>query len=216
MAHKKQSLAEEILNSITHGLGLLLSIAGLVVLIVLAARYGDAWRAVSFSVYGASLVILYLASTLYHSFPLGRAKDVFRIIDHSAIYILIAGSYTPFALISLRGGWGWALFGIIWSLALLGIVFKIFFVKRFLVLSTLIYLAMGWLSLIAVRPMLASIHTGGILWLLAGGMFYTLGIFFHFLKDIPFNHAMWHLAVLAGAIFHFFAMIYHVVPHPGA
>jgi len=203
---------EEILNSATHGLGLLLSIAGLVVLLVLADKYGDARRAVCFSIYGSSLVLLYAASTLYHSFPLGRTKEVFKVIDHSAIYILIAGSYTPFALISLRGGWGWAIFGVIWGLALVGIVFKVFFVKRFRILSTLIYLAMGWLSVIAIRPMLNSIPMGGILWLLAGGAFYTLGAVFHFFNQVSFNHAVWHMFVLCGSVCHYFAILFYVLP----
>ena len=212
MIGKRQSLAEEISNSITHGLGLLLSIAGLVVLLVLSAKYADARKAVCFSIYGTSLVILYAASTLYHSFPMGRAKDVFKIIDHSAIYILIAGSYTPFALISLRGGWGWAIFGIIWALALAGIVFKVFFVERLVILSTLIYLAMGWLSVIAIRPILDNIPTGGILWLLAGGAFYTLGAVVHFFKEIPFSHAVWHVLALCGSICHYFAILFYVLP----
>ena len=212
MIGKRQSLAEEISNSITHGLGFLLSIAGLCVLLVLAAKYADARSSVCFSIYGTSLVILYAASTLYHSFPAGRAKDVFKIIDHSAIYILIAGSYTPFALISLRGGWGWAIFGIIWALALAGIVFKVFFVERLVILSTLIYLAMGWLSVIAIRPILDNIPTGGILWLLAGGAFYTLGAVVHFFKEIPFSHAVWHVLALCGSICHYFAILFYVLP----
>jgi len=209
---KEQTLIEEIANSVTHGIGLLLSIAGLVVLVVQANIYGNVWRVACFSIYGSTLVILYAASTLYHSFPLGRTKNIFKIIDHSAIYILIAGSYTPFALISLRGAWGWSLFGVIWALALAGIVFKVFFVERFFVLFTIIYLMMGWLAVIAVRPIINSIPFRGIVWLIAGGLFYSLGVIFHAFPKLPFNHTIWHLFVLAGSICHYFAILFYVLP----
>jgi len=212
MEKNNQSLIEEIANSITHGIGLLLSIVGLVILVVSASVHGDIWRVVCFSVYGGALIILYTASTLYHSFPMGRTKYILKIIDHSAIYILIAGSYTPFALISLRGAWGWTLFGVIWALALAGIVFKMFFVKRLLVLSTITYLIMGWLALIAVRPIINNIPFRGIVWLIAGGLFYTLGIIFHFFNKLPFHHAIWHLFVLSGSICHYFAILFYVLP----
>ncbi len=212
LSKKEQTLIEEIANSVTHGIGLLLSVAGLVILVVLASKYGDIRRVACFSIYGSTLVILYAASTLYHSFPLGRTKNIFRIIDHSAIYILIAGSYTPFALISLRGAWGWALFGVIWALALTGIVFKVFFVKRFFVVSTIIYLMMGWLAVIAVRPFINSIPFKGLVWLIAGGLFYSLGVIFHIFHKLPFNHTIWHLFVLAGSICHYFAILFYVLP----
>ena len=208
----KQSLTEEIANSLTHGIGFLLSIAGLVILVVSAKSYGDPWRVVSCSIYGGSLIILYAASTLYHSFLSGRINYIFKIIDHSAIYLLIAGSYTPFMLVSLRGAWGWSLFGIIWGLALAGIMFKMFFVNRFLVLSTASYLAMGWFAVIALYPIVKKVPTGGISWLVIGGILYSLGILFHFWGKLPFRHAIWHLFVLGGSICHYFAVLFYVLP----
>ena len=212
MGKKKQSLIEEIANAVTHGVGFLLSIAGLVVLVVLANRYADVRRVVCFSIYGGTLVILYAASTLYHSFPLGHTKHIFRIIDHSAIYFLIAGSYTPFVLISLRGPWGWSLFGVIWGLALLGVVFKTLFIRRFFIFSSITYLLMGWLIMIAIKPIIDNIAFRGVLWLGAGGLFYTLGVIFHFFDKLNFNHAMWHLFVLGGSICHYFAILFYVLP----
>lgn len=209
---KTETLKEEIANSITHGIGAVLSIAGLSVLVVLASLHGDAWRVVSFSVFGATLVLLYLASTFYHSFQNPRVKRLFRILDHSAIYLLIAGSYTPFTLVSMRGPWGWSLFGVIWGLALLGIVFKAFFVERFAVLSTIIYIGMGWVMVIAVKPAILAISFYGIIWLLAGGLFYTLGVIFFAWGKLPFNHAIWHLFVLGGSTCHFIAVLYYVLP----
>ena len=208
----KQSLTEEIANSLTHGIGFLLSIAGLVILVVSAKSYGDPWRVVSCSIYGGSLIILYGSSTLYHSFLSGRKNYIFKIIDHSAIYLLIAGSYTPFMLVSLRGAWGWSLFGIIWGLALAGIMFKMFFVNRFLVLSTASYLAVGWFALIAIYPIVKKVPPGGIGWLVIGGILYSLGILFHFWGKLPFRHAIWHLFVLGGSICHYFAVLFYVLP----
>jgi hemolysin III len=207
-----QSLIEEIANSVTHGIGFLLSIAGLIVLVVLAKIHGDVWRIVSFSIYGSSLIILYAASTLYHSFLSGRINSIFKIIDHSAIYLLIAGSYTPFVLVSLRGAWGWTFFGTIWGLALAGIIFKLFFVKRFLILSTASYLIMGWLAVIAIYPIVKNIPFGGIAWLVTGGIFYSVGVIFHFFYKFPFHHAIWHLFVLGGSICHYFAILFYVLP----
>lgn len=210
----KSFLIEEIANSATHGIGFLLSIAGLIVLVVLAKIHGDAWRIVSFSIYGGSLIILYAASTLYHSFSFssGRINYIFKIIDHSAIYLLIAGSYTPFVLVSLRGAWGWTFFGTIWGLALAGIMFKMVFVKRFLILSTASYLIMGWLALIATPPIIKNIPFRGIGWLVAGGIFYSVGVIFHFWDKLPFHHAIWHLFVLGGSICHYFAILFYVLP----
>ena len=211
---EKQSLIEEIANSVTHGVGLFLSIAGLVILVVLAKIHGDAWRIVSFSIYGGSLVILYAASTLYHSFYFssGRINYIFKVIDHSAIYLLIAGTYTPFTLVSLRGAWGWSFFGTIWGLTLAGITLKMFFVNRFLVLSTIVYLAMGWLAVIAANPVLQKIPFGGIAWLVMGGILYSLGVIFLFFNKLPFHHAIWHLFVLGGSICHYFAILFYVLP----
>jgi hemolysin III len=203
---------EEIANSITHGMGLCLSIVGLVILVVLASIHGDAWRVVSFSIYGSSLIILYAASTFYHSFRSERMKHLFKIIDHSAIFLLIAGTYTPFTLIPLRGAWGWSLFGAIWGLALAGIGFKLFFVNRFKVLSTIIYLIMGWIVLIAIQPLVKNIPAGGLGWLATGGILYSLGVIFYLWKKLPFNHAIWHFFVMGGSTCHFFAIYFYILP----
>lgn len=203
---------EETINAWTHGLGALLSLAGLAVLVFMASRNGDAWHIVSCSIYGATLVLLFSSSTLYHSFRSERVKHIFRIIDHASIYLLIAGTYTPFVLINLRGGWGWSLFGVVWGLALAGIVFQIFFVSRFRVLQTLIYLAMGWLAVIAIKPLLTSVPLPGLIWLLAGGLSYTVGALFYLWKRLPFHHAVWHIFVLAGGVCHYFAILFYVLP----
>jgi hemolysin III len=203
---------EETVNAWTHGLGAVLSLAGLVVLVVMAGRYGDAWHIVSCTIYGVTMVLLFSSSTLYHSCRSERAKHICRIIDHASIYLLIAGTYTPFVLVSLRGGWGWSLFGVVWGLALAGIVFQIFFVSRFRVLQTLIYLAMGWLAVIAFKPLLARVPLPGLIWLLAGGLSYTVGALFYLWKKLPFHHAVWHLFVLAGSVCHYFAILFYVLP----
>ncbi len=213
---RPQSFAEELANSLTHGLGLALSITGLAVLVTLAALRGSAWHVVSCAVYGSSMVILYGASTMYHSIPAtvagGRAKQILRVADHSAIYLLIAGSYTPFTLVSLRGAWGWTLFGLVWGLALAGIVFKMFFTGRFAVVSTLIYLAMGWLVLIAWKPVFAAVPAGGIAWLGASGLAYTAGVVFFAMERLRFSHAVWHAFVLAGSVCHYCAVFFYVLP----
>ncbi len=212
MNRKPYTLGEEIANSITHGIGTGLSIAGGIVLVVLAALYGDTWRIVSFSIYAASLVLLYLASTLYHSIRHPRVKQLLRIIDHAAIYILIAGTYTPFLLVSLRGAWGWTLLGVIWGLALMGIVFKTLFIHRFRKLSTMVYIGMGWLCLISLHEMLIRIPAGGLVWLAAGGILYTLGVVFYAWHKLPYHHAVWHLFVLAGSTCHYLAILLYVLP----
>ena len=203
-------LIEEIANSITCGIGLCLSIAGLVILVVSASFRGDAFRIVSFSIYGSSLILLYLTSLFYHALQHQQAKYVFEIMDHSAVYVLIAGTYTPFMLVTLRGAWGWSLFGVIWSLAVFGIVFKSLHVKKFTVFSNIVYLAMGWLIVIAIQPMAKALPFGAIAWLLAGGLFYSFGVLFYAFKKIPFSHAIWHLFVLAGSLCHFFSILYYV------
>src|SRR5712691_9603543 len=205
--------AEELANSLTHGVGLALSIAGFLVLVVLAVMRGSAWRIVSCAVYGSSLICLYLytASTLYHSIRSRRLKRVLKICDHSAIYLLIAGTYTPFLLVNLRGGWGWSLFGVVWGLALAGILLKFWFVDHFQILSTTVYLLMGWLAVIALRPLLEMVPTAGLLWLLAGGFFYTIGVVFYAWKRIPYNHVIWHVFVMAGSTCHYFAVLYSVL-----
>jgi hemolysin III len=202
----------EIANSVTHGIGIILSVVGLVVLVVMASLHGTVWHIVSFSIYGTSLILLYTASTLYHSLRSPRLKSLFHIIDHSSIYILIAGSYTPFVLVNLRGGWGWSLFGVIWALSFIGIVLKAFFTGRFKAVSTGIYLLMGWLVVIAIKPLMHSMAAGGIAWLLAGGLAYTVGAVIYLWKTIPYHHAIWHLFVLAGSICQYFAVLFYVLP----
>jgi hemolysin III len=211
MTKPRHSL-EEIANAITHGIGLLLSIAGFVVLLVLAALRGTAWHIVACSIYGATLICLYAASTLYHAVISPRVKRALRIFDHSAIYLLISGTYTPFLLVSLRGPWGWSLFGVIWGLALAGVLFKFWFVERFAILSTAVYIAMGWLVVIAAKPVITHLSLTAIIWLLAGGLAYTGGVIFFAAKRIPYSHAIWHLFVLAGSICHYFAVLSTVIP----
>jgi hemolysin III len=205
-------LSTELMNGVTHGVGFLLSIAGLVVLVVLATSRGGARHIVACSIYGSTLIILYLASTLYHSVSAPRAKPVLRLLDHIAIYLLIAGTYTPFTLLTLRGGWGWSLFGVIWGLALLGSAFKILFIGRFPKVSVVIYLAMGWMALVAVKPMLAALPTGGLWLILAGGAAYTVGVVFYAWESIPHHHAIWHVFVMLGSASHFFAVILYTLP----
>jgi hemolysin III len=212
---KPYSLGEEIANSITHGVGAALSIAGLVILVVYAATQGDAWHIVSFTIYGSSLILLYLASTLYHSFPHPKVKYVFRIIDHSSIFILIAGTYTPFMLTRLRGGWGWSLFGIVWGLAIAGIALKSIFINRFKKISVLVYILMGWLCIFALRPMIENIPHPGLLLLLAGGLCYTLGVVFYTWKSLAYSHAVWHLFVLGGSACHYFSILFYLLPAAG-
>ena len=203
---------EECANTITHAAGVAFSIAGLVLLVVRAALYGDVWQVVSFSIYGSSLILLYLASTLYHGFRSKRAKELLRLFDHSAIYLLIAGTYTPFLLITLRGPWGWSLFGVIWGLALLGIAFKIIFGHKYEIVSTVFYILMGWVVIIAIKPLLAALPMAGFFWLLAGGLAYTAGVIFYAWEKLPFNHAIWHGFVLAGSFFHFFGVLFYLTP----
>jgi len=206
------SVAEEIANSITHGIGALLSIGGLVVLIVYASSYGNAWHITACSIFGATLILNYTASTLYHSIPAPGAKRVLKVIDHAAIYLLIAGTYTPFTLVTLRGPWGWALFGIVWGIAALGIIFKTTMNGRIAGVSTALYLAMGWVVVVAVKPLLGAIQSGGLELLVLGGLAYSAGVIFYAWQKLPFNHAIWHLFVLVGSLCHFFAILYYVIP----
>ena len=200
------SLGEEIANSITHGVGLALSIAAAPVLIVSAARHHTAWEIVGSSIFAFTLIALYAASTIYHAFPPSRAKRVLRVIDHGAIYLLIAGTYTPFALGALRGPWGWTLIGLVWGLAAAGVVFKSVRGFHHPKLSLAIYLAMGWIIVIAVKPLLAHVAPGGLWWLLAGGLCYTGGVVFYALDHKRYVHSVWHLFVLAGSACHFVAV----------
>ncbi len=204
---------DELANALTHGLGLLLALVAVPVLIVLAATHGTAWHVVGISIYGASLIALYAASTLYPAVQHLPAKRILRIIDHSAIYLLIAGTYTPFTLVNLHGAWGWTLLGLVWTMALLGIAWKLVHVERNVVASTILYIAMGWLVVIAARPLFRAVPLSGIEWLLAGGLAYTLGIAFFGLPRLRFHHAVWHLFVLVGSACHYVAVLRYVLPH---
>lgn len=201
----------ELANALTHGAGVLASLAGGAVLIVLAALYGDVWKVVSSAIFSATLVLLYTASTVYHAVTRPDLKARLKVFDHSAIYLLIAGTYTPFMLVGLRGGWGWSLFGVVWGLAVAGVVFKLFFTGKFPRLSTAIYVGMGWLALIAIVPMLERLSAATLAWMVAGGVIYTAGtVFYHSRK--PYAHAVWHLFVLCGSVCHFVAVMTQVLP----
>jgi len=200
----------ERMNSITHLLGVVLAIVGLIFLVVRAAGTGDLWKIVSCSIYGGTLVTLYTSSTLYHSIK-GASKSVFQKFDHGAIYLLIAGSYTPFTLVTLRGAWGWSLFAVVWGLAVIGILQDTLFVKRRRILSVIIYLLMGWIAMVAIRPLSRALPGAGMTLLVAGGLFYTVGIIFYALDNkIMYSHGIWHLFVLAGSACHFFAIFLYV------
>jgi hemolysin III len=204
----KYSLGEEIANSVTHAVATVMSIAALVVLIVAAVSNGDAWHVVSFSIFGSTLILLYLASTLYHAIPLPRAKRILKTLDHSAIFLLIAGTYTPFMLVSLRETVGWTVFGVVWLLAVAGVVLKCCFVYRFQRLSLAVYLGMGWLCVLIGRDMYASLSGASLTFLALGGLAYTLGVVFYVWERLPYNHAIWHLFVIAGSTLHFFSVLY--------
>ncbi|HSP90528.1 MAG TPA: hemolysin III family protein [Vicinamibacterales bacterium] len=205
------TLGEEVAHSVTHGIGMLAAVAGLVVLLILAAATRDPWRITSCAIYATTLVLLYAASTLYHALSATRARDVLRVLDHSAIFLLIAGTYTPFALVSLRGPWGWTLLGIVWSLAIAGVVAKAVYGTRWPVMSTVLYLAMGWTVVIAVKPLLTHVPPGGIAWLVAGGLAYTFGVVFYAWTRLRYGHAIWHVFVLAGSVCHYIAVVLYVV-----
>lgn len=204
-------VVEEWLNWISHGLGALCSIAGMVVLIVLASLEADPWKIVSFSIYGASMTLLFLASTLYHSARQPHLRRIFKMLDHCAIFLLIAGTYTPFLLVNMRDGAGWLLFGIVWGLAAAGITLKLVFGHRFKALQIVIYLLMGWLIVFASTELAASVNSLGLWLVVAGGITYTLGVVFYLIKQIPYNHAIWHLFVVGGGACHFFAIYYGVL-----
>ncbi len=212
MHSMQHSWNEEIANVITHGFGVIASLIGAAVLVILALSFGDAWHVVSAIVYGASLIILYSASTLYHAARDKRAKTWLEIFDHCAIFILIAGTYTPFTLVTLRESLGWSLFAIVWGLAVAGIMFKLFFTRRFRLLSTLFYLAMGWLALFAFEPMMRILSPEAITLLVIGGVAYTGGTFFYHNKRIRYSHAIWHLFVLVGSACHFGAVVMQMLP----
>ncbi|MDQ3317839.1 MAG: hemolysin III family protein [Actinomycetota bacterium] len=206
----RYTVGEEAANVATHAVGLLASVVGVVVLVYLGVARGEILHVASAGVYGATLVALYAASTLYHAFRRPGAKRVLRVLDHCAIYLLIAGTYTPFVLVGLGGGWGWTLFGIIWAMAAAGIVFKVFATGRFAVISTAAYVSMGWLGVVAIGPLVRSLPGAALAWLLAGGIAYTAGtLFYH--RKIPYSHALWHVFVLIGSVCHFVAIALHVL-----
>jgi hemolysin III len=202
--------AEEWANSITHGIGLVLSIIGLVFLLVFAVAQDEISAIVGCSIFGGTLVLMYTASTLYHSFRTPRIKCILRVVDHIAIYLFIAGSYTPFVLLYFDGGLLWTLLCLEWGIALAGTVYKLFFTGRFPILSTIIYLAMGWLVVLAIKPLMAAAPFGCLAWIVAGGLCYTAGVAFFVWDRLPFNHAIWHLFVLAGSLCHYFALVLYL------
>tara|TARA_R110000850_G_scaffold67677_1_gene150644 strand:+ start:11513 stop:12169 length:657 start_codon:yes stop_codon:yes gene_type:complete len=210
----KYSLGEEIAHGLTHGVGIVLAIAGLCVLVTFSALYGTAVHVVASSIFGASMIVLYTASTLYHSLPMPETKRIMRVVDHASIYLLIAGTYTPFTLVTLEGAWGWSLFGVVWGLAIAGIIFKLFFTGRFDRLSVAIYVAMGWCGLVAIKPMMAALPTLGLWLLVAGGLAYTGGVIFYLLERMRYHHAIWHLFVMAGTTLHYFVVLFFVIPGP--
>ena len=207
MTSRVISTKEEIANAITHGIGALLAVAALVILVVLAASHGTVWHIVSFSIFGTTLVLLYFASTLYHSLTHVKAKHVFHKFDHISIYLLIAGTYTPFCLTVLRGWIGWSVLGFVWTCAILGAVLKAISVGTRVRLSTILYVMMGWVILIAIKPLYQSMPIDGFYFLIAGGISYTLGTIFFIRKQVKYNHSVWHLFVLGGSVLHFFSVL---------
>jgi len=208
---KQYSPNEEIANVITHAVGAILAVTALVVLVVIASHYGDAWKITSASIYGISMISLYTASTLYHLFKKPRTKKILNTLDHISIYYLIAGSYTPFMLINMRGAWGWTIFGIIWALAITGTILKLVYGDKLRKFSNIIYIAMGWIIIIAIKPLIDSVDTVGLILLLTGGLFYTFGVIFYKWKSLPYNHAIWHMFVLGGTVTQFFAILFYVI-----
>ena len=207
MQNRTVSTGEEIANAITHGIGALLAVAALVVLIVMAAIHGSVWHIVSFSIFGATLVLLYFASTLYHSLTHAKAKRVFHKFDHISIYLLIAGTYTPFCLTALRGWIGWTVLGVVWSCAILGAVLKAISVGKRIKLSTVLYILMGWVILVAIQPLYKAMPFNGFLFLVAGGISYTIGTIFFIRNQVKYNHSVWHVFVLGGSVLHFFSVL---------
>ena len=201
---------EELINTISHAIGLVLSIPALILLVIYANIEGGLWHIVSFSIYGSSLVILYLASTLYHGTKEPSLKKKLNVFDHSAIYLLIAGTYTPFALVTLNGVWGWSIFAIVWSIAAIGLVLKLFYTGRYNKISTLAYVLMGWVMVIAIKPLINNLSAEGLFWLFIGGLFYTIGAILYLIKKLPYNHAIFHIFVLLGSLSHFIAVFYYV------
>ena len=208
----RQSPLEELVNTLTHGLGLLLSIGGLALLVTLASIHGTAWHIVSSSVYGASLVLLYGASTCYHGAPFSDAKRRMRVAEQALIFVLIAGTYTPFTLAVLNAGWGWSLFGVVWGLAVVGIIMNTIHLHRYASLPVVLYLGLGWLGLVSIFPLKDSLALGGLTWLVLGGTAYSVGVIFLFWSKLPLNHGIWHTFVLMGSLCHYFAVLFYVLP----
>jgi hemolysin III len=206
---------EEIANVVTHGAGAVASLVGGAVLLTVAAVQGDGWKVASSAVFAATLVLLYAASTFYHAARTPAVKARLKVLDHCAIYLLIAGSYTPFALVGLRGGWGWSLFAVAWTLAAAGTVFKLFFIDRFPRLSTATYIGMGWLAVVAIVPMVERLPAATLVWMVAGGVTYTVGTVFYHSRRIPYAHAIWHLFVIGGSACHFAAVLTQMLPPRG-
>lgn len=202
---------EELVNVITHCLGVLLGLVTLTILTIISAHQHNAWKIISSAIFGGSIILLYLSSTLYHGLSRTRLNQLFKSFDHASIYVLIAGSYTPFCLVSLHNAWGWSLFGTTWGLALFGVVFKMYFAGRFDGVSTAAYILMGWLAMIAIRPLYYALPFNGFMLLLLGGISYTFGVIFYAWEKLPFNHAIWHLFVLAGTLCHIFAVLFFVI-----
>ncbi len=203
---------EEIANAITHGIGAMLAMAALVFLILFASKYGDGWYVVSYTIYGVCMFIMYLESTLYHSITNKKFKKLFRIFDHCSIYLLIAGTYTPFTLTVLRGKIGWIMFSVIWILAIIGIVMKIFWIGKYELLSTGVYIFMGWIIVLAIKSLIVLVPYNGIILLVAGGILYTIGAFLYIFNKIPYNHAIWHIFVIGGSACHFFCILFYLLP----
>jgi hemolysin III len=208
----RYSLAEEIANGVTHGLGAALALAGSLALVVLSVRRGTAAHVVGCAVFGATLVLMYTASTLYHSIPHARVKGLLQVLDHSAIYLVIAGTYTPFMLVSAPEPWGWSLLAVVWTAGVAGIVLRAVFGQRWRVLGVALYLVMGWAGVVVFRPMTSSLGPGGMSLVVSGGVVYTLGVIVYVWHRLPFNHAIWHLFVLGGSALHFLAVLWYVIP----
>lgn len=203
---------EELANRWTHGLGIVFSVVGLILMVVFSARFGDAWQVVSTAIFGTTLVLLYTSSTVYHSLTDERLRRLFQKIDHAAIFLLIAGTYTPFLLVTLRGPWGWSLFGVVWGLAMVGVILKFWFAHRFELASTIVYVVMGWIVVVAIKPLLVALPMGGVKLLVAGGLCYTGGAAIYLWRGLPYQHAIWHLFVLAGSACHWAAVFFYIVP----
>lgn len=210
----RYTAAEEIANALTHGLGAILSVAALLVMVGMTVAGADPYRIVGASVFGVTLILMYLASTLYHSLPHPSLKDILRTLDHCAIYLLIAGTYTPILLISMRGAIGWSLLVLMWTFAVAGCIFKVYFTGRFDKVSTALYVAMGWVAVLAIKPITEMVPSAALLLIAIGGLIYTGGVVFYLWDRLPYNHAIWHLFVLGGSAFHFFAITFFVLPVP--